>query len=59
MCQNKKSYKDYINTDRWFAWFPVKTDEGWVWWNYVERTIDDCPVQYLGLETITTYKKIK
>lgn len=42
--------KDYITTDKWFAWKPVKTaDAGWVWWKVVNRIIDERPEVYLGL----------
>ena len=28
---------NYIKKDIWFAWCPIKTDQGWVWGSYVER----------------------
>ncbi len=41
---------DYIKTDNWFAWRPIKTiNAGWVWLKVVKRTIDERPVVYLGL----------
>lgn len=50
------SHTDYIKTDKWFAWRPVKTDNaGWVWWRVVDRTIDERPVVYLGLLPYYSY----
>lgn len=54
-----KTFKDYIRVDVWFAWFPVRTDDGWVWLKYVGRKIDECPEVYLGLLPVTTYEKLK
>jgi hypothetical protein len=51
-------HTDYLDTDIWFAWFPVKTDSGWKWLEMVERTIDWRPVIYQGLLEIKTYKSI-
>lgn len=43
-------HQNYIKTDNWFAWRPVKTtNAGWVWRKIVNRTIDERPVVYLGL----------
>ena len=51
-----KTYKDYITTGKWFAWKPVKTtNAGWVWLKTVNRTIDECPVVYLGLAPEYSY----
>ena len=53
------THTDYVFTDKWFAWHPIRTSTGkWVWWNYVTRTIDERPIQYLGLLAITTYEEI-
>ena len=48
-----KTFKDYIHVDIWFAWFPVKTNDGWSWFRYVGREVDMC------LLPIKTYKKLK
>lgn len=42
--------EDYIKTYKWFAWKPVKTtNTGWVWFKYVDKTIDERAEVYLGL----------
>jgi len=42
--------EDFIKKDKWFAWRPVKTtNAGWIWFKIVNRTIDERPVEYLGL----------
>ena len=54
------AHTDYINTCKWFAWYPVRISNGKrIWWNYVTRTVDDRPVQYIGLLPVTTYEEIK
>ena len=45
----KRKHTDYINLEPWFAWKPVKTEEGWVWLIWIYRIIDDRPLVYLGL----------
>ncbi len=27
---------------RWFAWYPVRIDDEWVWLEHIERQITDC-----------------
>ena len=27
---------------RWFAWYPVRIDNERVWWEWVERRVDNC-----------------
>jgi|688.fasta_scaffold136092_2 hypothetical protein len=50
------THQDYIKTEKWFAWHPVKTDnKGWVWLNFVNRTIDERPLVYLGLHAEYSY----
>jgi len=47
-----------IITDKWFAWYPVRTISGkWKFWNYVTRTVDERPIQYQGLLAETTYEE--
>ena len=54
-----KTHEDYIYTDKWFAWHPVRTtNKGWVWWCWTKRTIDDRPLVYQGLFEIKTYFKL-
>lgn len=49
-------HTDYVNTTKWFAWYPVKTqDSGWVWWKTINRTIDERDEVYLGLLPQTFY----
>lgn len=44
------AHLNYVHHDIWFAWRPVKTEEGnWAWLKYVARTIDERPLVYLGL----------
>lgn len=51
------THTDYIKTHDWFAILPVKTENaGWVWLKWVKRTVDDRPVQYLGLTPTITYE---
>lgn len=57
--KKEKTFKDYIHVSIWFAWFPVKTDNGWVWLRYVKRTVDECPEVYLGLLPERSYAMIK
>lgn len=48
--KRKLTHEDYVTTDKWFAWWPVKTtNAGWVWWKVVNRTVDERPEVYLGL----------
>jgi hypothetical protein len=50
--------KNHVKTEKWFAWHPVKTDnKGWVWLNFVNRTIDERPLVYLGLHPEYSYTK--
>lgn len=49
-------HTDYVKTDIWYAWYPVRTNEGWVWLQHVKRTIDERPLVYQGLLEITTYE---
>lgn len=52
----KSKHIDYIKTDNWFAWRPVKTSsKGWVWLKTVKRTIDERPLVYLGLTPEYSY----
>ena len=44
-----------VKQDKWFAWYPVKTvNDKWVWFKFVNRTIDYRPEIYLGL--LPTYE---
>lgn len=47
-----------IKTKIVFAFMPVKTDNGWQWLKYVEKTIDEKPVYYLGLLPEISYKSL-
>ena len=50
-------HEDYVTTDVWFAWKPVRTENnGWVWFKYVNRIIDERPEVYQGLLPIKTYE---
>lgn len=52
-------HTDYIRYDVWFAWRPVRTtNQGWVWFRYVNRTIDERPEVYQGLLPEYSYEKI-
>lgn len=33
------SKSDFEN-EKWFAWFPVKTNKGWVWFETIERVLE-------------------
>lgn len=49
-------HTDYIKYDVWLAWRPVRTtNEGWVWFRYVTRCIDERPEVYQGLLPEYTY----
>jgi hypothetical protein len=55
---------DHLNykgvTSKWFAIIPVRLEEGgWVWMKWVEKEVDDRPVEYLGLLPDITYINIK
>lgn len=53
------SHLDYIYKHRWFSWRPVRLDNGkWVWFKWVERTVDDRPLVYLGLLTEYLYNEL-
>ena len=44
------AHTDYVNSYPWFAWYPVYTqNEGWVWWRWVTRIVDERDEVYLGL----------
>lgn len=47
----------------WFAWYPVETDDGWVWLSFVECFVDHFGTrtnEYFGIPEIEYYyKKIK
>ena len=47
----------------WFAWYPVETDDGWVWMKYVKWEFDIMAMKsnmYLGsAENEYIYTKIK
>lgn len=46
----------YVKQEKWFAWYPVKTEfDGWVWLKTVWRTVDEAPEHYLGLLPEVTY----
>lgn len=52
-------HTDYITTDKWFAWHPVKTENsGWIWLKIVARTIDERGEVYLGLLLVYYYNKL-
>jgi hypothetical protein len=57
----KKDHMNYVGTvSKWFAIFPVRLEEGgWAWMKWVEKEVDDRPVEYLGLLPDITYKSIK
>lgn len=53
-------HTDYVSTNLWFAFLPVRTeDKKWVWLRWVKRTVDDRPLVYLGLLTEYTYETLK
>lgn len=54
---NHDTYKP--NPRCWFALFPVKTDDGWIWLRFVNKFVDERPEQYQGLLPTVWYKKIK
>ncbi len=48
-----------IEISRWYAWYPVKTEnDGWVWLEVVTKKVDNRPEYYQGLLPVTTYKRI-
>lgn len=52
-------HTDYVYTEEWFAWRPVRLDTGkWVWLKMVERTVDERPLVYQGLLETYSYKSL-
>jgi len=47
---------EHIKSSYWYAWKPVKTEEGkWVWLKTIKRVIDSRDEYYLGLLPKTFY----
>jgi len=61
----KKIPTDKTKWHDWFAWFPVRvetihcmgTESAWVWFETVERRIDDLPLKCYGGELVTFYRR--
>jgi hypothetical protein len=54
-----KKEKEYTpKRTRWFALFPVKTNNGWKWLKTVYKLEDDRPERYLGLLPTVWYEEI-
>jgi len=50
----------YVKHDVWFAWRPVRTtNNGWVWGEFVYRTVDERDEIYLGLLPQIHYEYIE
>lgn len=48
--KNKYKKQGLIIINKWFAWYPVNTDNaGWIWLKTVDRKIDERDEYYLGL----------
>ena len=52
-------HTDYVHTDIWYAWHPVKTtSKKWVWLQDVERVYDKRDEVYIGLLPRTYYNEL-
>ena len=49
---------EHIETKPYFAWFPVKTDKGWAWFEWVLVEINYAPEIYQGLLPTKKYYKL-
>lgn len=53
-------HTEYVYTEKWYAWRPVKLECGrWAWFEWVEKTTDDRPLVYQGLLETYSYKSLK
>lgn len=37
--QAKRSLNWHRDWHRWFAWYPVRVGDQWIWWEHVERKL--------------------